>query len=271
MSSNSRVVVIVEDDADVRRLLEMVLSPAGFQTHSAATGLDGVNLTRETDPVVVTLDISLPDIDGFEVARRIRTFSDAYIIMLTARVDEIDALMGLESGADDYITKPFRPRELRARIEAMLRRPRTTVRGEDAPPLGEDAPVEISGGAGSSNGAGTGGQSWPMRAQDESGRTLVVDRLARTVTLDESDVHLTRSEFDILSHLVTVPGRVSSKEDLARMLRHGRESVDAPVEQSENRRLDVHMVNLRRKLDDDSSNPRWVETVRGVGYRFRQG
>ncbi|TGO05795.1 response regulator transcription factor [Serinibacter arcticus] len=270
MSTPTRSVVIVEDDPDVRRLLEMVLRPAGFDTHSAATGLEGVDLARETDPIVVTLDISLPDIDGFEVARRIRTFSDAYIIMLTARVDEIDALMGLESGADDYITKPFRPRELRARIEAMLRRPRTTERsgaeGAEgtlttaaatlAPPVGPGGLEPFPQG--------------PVRAQDERGRDLVVDRLARTVTLAEDDVHLTRSEFDILAHLVTVPGRVSSKEDLARMLRHGREDASAPVEQSENRRLDVHMVNLRRKLDDDSSNPRWIETVRGVGYRFRQ-
>jgi DNA-binding response OmpR family regulator len=269
MSTPTRGVVIVEDDPDVRRLLEMVLRPAGFETHSAATGLEGVDLARETDPIVVTLDISLPDIDGFEVARRIRTFSDAYIIMLTARVDEIDALMGLESGADDYITKPFRPRELRARIEAMLRRPRTTERpgaeGGDAAALpGAAAPA-----AGAPAAAEAFAQG-PVRAQDERGRDLVVDRLARTVTLAEDDVHLTRSEFDILAHLVTVPGRVSSKEDLARMLRHGREDANAPVEQSENRRLDVHMVNLRRKLDDDSSNPRWIETVRGVGYRFRQ-
>ncbi len=106
--------------------------------------------------------------------------------------------------------------------------------------------------------------------EQTSNGTVIVDRLARTVTLAEDDVHLTRSEFDILAHLVTVPGRVSSKEDLARMLRHGREDANAPVEQSENRRLDVHMVNLRRKLDDDSSNPRWIETVRGVGYRFRR-
>jgi two-component system, OmpR family, response regulator len=267
MSTPTRSVVIVEDDPDVRRLLEMVLRPAGFDTHAAANGLDGVDLARETDPIVVTLDISLPDIDGFEVARRIRTFSDAYIIMLTARIDEIDALMGLESGADDYITKPFRPRELRARIEAMLRRPRTTerpgVEGADTATPAASAPA-----------LGPGGlepfPQGPVRAQDERGRDLVVDRLARTVTLADDDVHLTRSEFDILAHLVTVPGRVSSKEDLARMLRHGREDAAAPVEQSENRRLDVHMVNLRRKLDDDSSNPRWIETVRGVGYRFRQ-
>ncbi|GMA30376.1 response regulator transcription factor [Litorihabitans aurantiacus] len=272
MTNPTRNVVVVEDDSDVSHLLEMVLRPAGFETHTAANGLEGVELAREVDPVVVTLDISLPDIDGFEVARRIRTFSDAYIIMLTARVDEIDALMGLESGADDYITKPFRPRELRARIEAMLRRPRTTdrsgVEGADT----EGGAVGVEGTAARPAPlTPLSAPDQPVHAHDGRGSSLVVDRLARTVTLDDDDVHLTRSEFDILSHLVTVPGRVSSKDDLARMLRHGRESADAPVEQSENRRLDVHMVNLRRKLADDSSNPRWIETVRGVGYRFRQG
>lgn len=268
MSTPQRRVVIVEDDPDVRRLLEMVLQPAGFETHSVSSGLDAVEVARKTDPDVVTLDISLPDIDGFEVARRIRDFSDAYIVMLTARVDEVDALLGLESGADDFITKPFRPRELRARIEAMLRRPRTNDRFEPAVSATDD--TSASAAAASPTDEANATPPPPARIVDDSGHVLVVDRLARIVTLDETELHLTRSEFEILAHLVVVPGRVSSKDDLARMLRHGREDPNEPVEQSENRRLDVHMVNLRRKLDDDSSNPRWIETVRGVGYRFRQ-
>lgn len=116
--------VVIEDDADIRFLLEVTLGQAGFAVTSAATGREGVAAVREQQPVVTTLDISLPDYDGFEVARRIRAFSDTYILMLTGRADEIDTLMGLDAGADDYVTKPFRPREVRARVEAMLRRPR---------------------------------------------------------------------------------------------------------------------------------------------------
>lgn len=261
MNAPPRVVVIVEDDSDVRQLLEIVLTQAGFEAHPAATGQDAVTMVEELDPLVVTLDISLPDIDGFEVARRIRTFSNAYIVMLTARVDEIDALQGLDAGADDYITKPFRPRELRARIEAMLRRPRVQPLVAGAAPAVLTLPTTPVDETGTPS---------VTHTADENGVALVVDHLARTVMLDEEEIHLTRSEFDILSRLVTPVGRVSSKEEIARMLRYGNEDPAAPVETSEGRRLDVHMVNLRRKLGDDSSRPRWIETVRGVGYRFRQ-
>jgi DNA-binding response OmpR family regulator len=120
-----RVAVVVEDDEDIRALLAEILGQSGFIVHQAGTGADGVAAVREHEPVVVTVDLGLPDFDGYEVTRRVRTFSDAYVVMLTARAEEIDTLMGLESGADDYLTKPFRPRELRARVEAMLRRPRT--------------------------------------------------------------------------------------------------------------------------------------------------
>ena len=119
-----RAAVVVEDDGDIRDLLVSVLTQAGFAVHAAGTGTAGVELVRAHCPLVTTLDVSLPDIDGFEVARRVRTFSGTYIVMLTARDEEIDTLMGLDAGADDYVTKPFRPRELRARIQAMLRRPR---------------------------------------------------------------------------------------------------------------------------------------------------
>ncbi len=117
-----RVAVIIEDDADIRNLLEAILGQAGFVCYTAATGAEGIASIREHEPILTTLDISLPGIDGFEVARQIRSFSSTYIIMLSARDEEIDTLMGLDAGADDYLTKPFRPRELRARIEAMLRR-----------------------------------------------------------------------------------------------------------------------------------------------------
>ncbi|WP_104195986.1 response regulator transcription factor [Cryobacterium sp. M15] len=122
-----RVAVIIEDDADIRNLLEAVLTQAGFETIAASNGLDGIAAVRAHDPIVTTLDVSMPGMDGFETAKRIRAFSPTYLVMLTARDDEIDTLQGLEAGADDYLTKPFRPRELRARIEAMLRRPRQTI------------------------------------------------------------------------------------------------------------------------------------------------
>ena len=130
MADDNRTAVIVEDDAEIRELLQTVLGQAGFTTEAAATGVEGVELVRRTDPVVTTLDVSLPDIDGFEVCRRIRRVSDTYVVMLTARTDEIDTLLGLDAGADDYQTKPFRPRELRARIEALLRRPRRGLPAE---------------------------------------------------------------------------------------------------------------------------------------------
>src|SRR6476620_4331514 len=117
-----RVAVVIEDDADIRNLLEAILAQAGFTCHTASDGVEGIAAVRDHKPILTTLDISLPGIDGFEVARRIRAFSMTYIVMLSARDEEIDTLMGLDAGADDYLTKPFRPRELRARIEAMLRR-----------------------------------------------------------------------------------------------------------------------------------------------------
>ena len=124
--SEQRTAVIVEDDLDIRELISTVLSSSGFTVHTASSGMEGVAAIKRHNPDVVTLDLGLPDIDGFEVARQVRRFSDTYIIMLTARAEELDTLLGLETGADDYLTKPFRPRELRARITAMLRRPRAT-------------------------------------------------------------------------------------------------------------------------------------------------
>jgi DNA-binding response OmpR family regulator len=133
-NAQRRVAVIIEDDADIRNLLEAVLAQAGFEVIATGNGLDGIAAVRAYDPIVTTLDVSMPGIDGFETAKRIRVFSPTYLVMLTARDDEIDTLQGLESGADDYVTKPFRPRELRARIEAMLRRPRQPITADAAAP-----------------------------------------------------------------------------------------------------------------------------------------
>ncbi len=125
LPSTPRAAVVIEDDLEVRNLICAVLRQAGFDVESAATGNDGVEVVRSNAPTVVTVDVGLPDIDGYEVLRRIREVSDCYVMVLTARADESDALMALQYGADDYLTKPFRPRELKTRIDAMLRRPRT--------------------------------------------------------------------------------------------------------------------------------------------------
>src|SRR6476469_6020535 len=130
--SEARVGLVIEDDHDIRELVRTVLTQAGFDVTVASGGAEGVLMAKSLNPDVITLDLGLPYIDGFEVSRQIREFSDAYIVMLTARTEELDTLIGLESGADDYLTKPFRPRELRARVAAMMRRPRS------APELGEE-------------------------------------------------------------------------------------------------------------------------------------
>ena len=135
--SEARVGLVIEDDQDIRELVRAVLTQAGFDVSVAASGTEGVLAARSLNPDVITLDLGLPDIDGFEVSRQIREFSDAYIVMLTARAEELDTLIGLESGADDYLTKPFRPRELRARIAAMMRRPRSGPDPVEDAPAGE--------------------------------------------------------------------------------------------------------------------------------------
>ena len=244
--------VVIEDDADIRFLLEVTLGQAGFAVTSAPNGQAGVDAVRELQPVITTLDISLPDFDGFEVARRIRAFSDTYILMLTGRADEIDTLLGLEAGADDYVTKPFRPREIRARIEAMLRRPR-------APQAAAATPATTA----------------PEHADDDDGSLvhgdLRLDRDARVVQLAGAPLDLTRSEFDILAALLSNRRRVLTKSQLAGAV--WSESYDTGMEATEadRRSVEVHVANLRRKLGEDATNPRFVETVRGVGYRLALG
>ncbi|SFN69305.1 DNA-binding response regulator, OmpR family, contains REC and winged-helix (wHTH) domain [Mycetocola miduiensis] len=263
-----RTAVVIEDDADIRILVETVLRQAGFDVTSTASGTEGVELVREKQPSVVTLDIGLLDIDGLEVARRVRLFSDCYIVMLTAQSDEADLLFGLESGADDYVIKPFRPRELRARIEAMLRRPRSssTLAPDAATPPVEPARVpepRVT-------------NADPPRpalqpARDElvyshNGLTLNAD--TRTVELDAAELELTRTEFDLLKSILQSKRRVRSKADLVRELRDDIYIANDFVSESEERSIEVHVANLRRKLADDPKHSRWIETVRGVGYRL---
>lgn len=261
--STNRVAVVIEDEADIRQLLCDVMESAGFVVYSAGSGLEGIELVRAHRPLVTTLDVSMPGIDGFETAKRLRAFSSTYIIMLTARSEEIDALQGLDSGADDYVTKPFRPRELRARIEAMLRRPRAHAHApaEEQDPTTPDAAPAPS----RSMSAGASGASDDTWLEH---RGLRVHPEMRFVVRDDADVDLTRSEFDILAELLAARGRVVGKTELALMLRGEQYGSSDYVSDSDARAIEVHMANLRRKLGERPSNPRWIETVRGVGYRL---
>lgn len=224
--------LVVEDAADIRTLLCETLKQAGFETHGAGTGAQGLKMAGDLQPDLVTLDLTLPDMDGVEVCRQLRSQTSAYIIMLTARTAETDRLVGLETGADDYMVKPFSPRELRARVGAMFRRPRL------ADPRDPQAPAPT------------------LTSAD-----LVVDPEGREVTLGGGAVALTRTEFDLLVTLMSRPSKVWDRESLARRLWN----TDWP---GDDHVIDVHVANLRRKLGDDARSGRWIRTVRGVGYRF---
>jgi len=258
-----RTAVVIEDDADVRNLLSAILNEAGFACIPAATGIEGINAVREHQPILTTLDVSLPGIDGFEVARRIRSFSNTYVIMLSARNEEIDTLMGLDAGADDYLTKPFRPRELRARIEAMMRRYRASPREVGAAAHRQPdrtAPAVLA------------TRTAAPDTDDEDGwlshNGLRINADMWLCDLDGAPVELTRSEFDLLLALMEGNRRVVTKDALALELRG--ESPGGYVSDSDRRAVEVHMANLRRKLNDPVSSPRYVETVRGVGYRLAE-
>ena len=248
--SDLGVALVIEDDTDMRNLLEGVLLQSGFEVHTATCGREGVEMVRTINPNIITLDVGLPDIDGFEVLRRIRGISNAYIVMLTGRSEEADLLNALQAGADDYITKPFRPREMRARIAAMMRRPRSHGDGGQQPlPPPEALAPENSESVLTHNG-------------------LSLDCKRRTATVDGVELELTRSEFDLLHELLRGAGAVLRKAELVRAVRGKHFAEDAFIGESDERAVEVHITNLRRKLHDDPERPRWLQTVRGVGYRL---
>ncbi|MGO4250519.1 response regulator transcription factor [Paenarthrobacter sp. RAF54_2] len=255
----TRTAVIIEDESDIRSVLMEIFSAAGFIVHTFGTGLEGVEGVRHQHPDVVTLDLGLGDIDGFEVARRVRLFSDAYILILTASTQELDTLLGFEAGADDYVTKPFRPRELTYRVEALLRRPRTRSDSQipstavQAEPASPEEPT-------------TSFQTPALEALEHNG--LRLSPRTRTVELSGLELSLTRSEFDLLLALLRSGRTVCTKLQLARIL-HGEQSgQDGYWSEADGQAVHVHVANLRRKLGDSALSPRWVETVRGVGYRL---
>lgn len=249
--SDPGAAVVIEDDVDIRNLVSAVLLQSGFDVQAAASGREGIQAVRQRITTVVTLDISLPDIDGFEVLRRIRQFSNCYVVMLTSRNEELDTLTALQLGADDYMTKPFRPRELRARIQAMMRRPRTPhpleITAANAPPMPAAPPAN-------------------SRILEHNG--LVLDSDRRTASREGEELRLTRSEFNVLQEMLRSSGAVRSKAELVKVVRGDYYPEDAYISEADERAIEVHVGNLRRKLKEDPHRPRWLVTVRGIGYRL---
>jgi DNA-binding response OmpR family regulator len=229
-TADSRPKVLVVDDEEP--ILDLVVGYAdreGWDTRTALDGLIALELVRSWQPDVVILDLMLPGLGGLEVCAQLRQFSDAYVLMLTARSEEIDRVVGLTVGADDYLTKPFSPRELVARVKAVLRRPRR------AP---EPAVLPLAAG-------------------------LEVDEPRRLVSVDGRRIELTAIEFNVLAALVRSPGVVLSRGEIYDRVWGGEFVGDDHL-------VDVHVANVRRKLGDDPASPRFIETLRGVGYRARE-
>ncbi len=231
-------VLVVEDERNLVGLLRGYLEREGYEVSEAVDGPAGLEAVRDVDPDVVILDWMLPGLDGVELLRRMRRFSEAYVIMLSARSEEADRLAGLYSGADDYLTKPFSPDELVARVKTVLRRPRGTRSA-------------AAGGA-------TEVDEEPARSLGE----LEVDPGGREVRLRGEPVELTALEFDLLSVLSSRPGFVFSRSRL--LDRAWGERGYFATEHA----VDQHVANIRKKLEADPMNPRYVQTVRGVGYKF---
>lgn len=229
MAKNS--VVIVDDDAKLTKLVQTYFEKEGFITWTVHEGLEAVNMIREKKPDIIILDLMLPGIDGWEVCRRVRRNSDVPILMLTARDEETDRLIGLEMGADDYVTKPFSPREVVARAKAILRRSKKQV---DAKP----EPIKYG--------------------------NLSIDFDRHMVKKNGELADVTPTEFKILELLVTNPGRVYSRLHMV-------EFIQEYAFEGYERTIDAHVKNLRRKIEDNPRDPQYILTVYGVGYKFAGG
>jgi two-component system, OmpR family, response regulator len=254
--------VVIEDDDGIRELIGTVLEQMGLDVIAVSNGFDGVARVAERQPVLVTVDVSMPGIDGFETAKRIRAISSAYIMMVTARDEEIDALQGLGVDADDYVLKPFRPRELRARAEAMLRRPRSVE------PAGAGHPAHASTVTGPSLAVPAALSTVPPKTGPLEHNGVVLDPDSRIVERDGHELELTRSEFELLQALLQSGRTVRTKDDLARLLRGEGYVANPYVGDADRRGVEVHIGNLRKKLADNAASPYLIETVRGVGYRL---
>ena len=220
-------ILVVDDEAEIVRLVRAYLESAGFDVVTASEGRQALAVFRHERPNLVVLDLNLPGIDGLDVCRALRRDSDVPIIMLTARIEETDRLIGLELGADDYIVKPFSPREVVARVRTVLRRAEGT----------------------------------PVRPEVISSAGVMLDLTQRAASLNGQPLDLTTMEFDLLALLVEHPGQVFTRLQLL-------EGTQDTAYEGYERTIDVHIKNLRKKLGDDSQEPRFIETIRGVGYRF---
>ena len=223
----SKTILVVDDEKRLVDLVEQYLAQEGYRVVTANNGKEALEVARQSQPDLIVLDLMMPEMDGYEFMRVRRAENNTPIIMLTARVEDEDKIIGLELGADDYVTKPFRPRELVARVRAVLRR------------AGESEPA----------------------AKVLKAAGIVLDREGRTVKVDTRFLDLTPSEFDILAALMSAPGRVYSRLDLLDIIQGVRY-------EGYERTIDTHIKNLRAKIESDSRDPRYIETVYGVGYRF---
>jgi two-component system alkaline phosphatase synthesis response regulator PhoP len=223
----TKTIMIVDDEERLVSLLEAYFSQEGFRVVKAANGRQALILARQEKPDLIVLDIMMPEMNGYEFMATHRKEQHTPIIMLTAKVDNDDKVIGLELGADDYVTKPFRPRELLARVRALLRR------------VGANEPT-----------------AKVLRRLD-----VTLDRESHMVTVGEREVDLTPSEFDLLAALMSAPGRAFSRLELL-------DRIQGTAYEGYERTIDVHVKNLRSKIEADPREPRYIETVYGVGYRF---
>ena len=223
----TKTILVVDDEKRLVSLVESYLTQEGYRVATAYNGREALTIARREKPDLIILDVMMPEMDGYAFMRAHRAEQDTPIILLTARVDDDEKILGLELGADDYVTKPFRPRELTARVRAVLRR------------VGNTEPA----------------------AQVLHAADLTLDREGRTVQVSEEYVDLTPSEFDILAALMSAPGRVFSRLDLLDIIQGVRY-------EGYERTIDTHIKNLRGKIEADPRNPRYIETVYGVGYRL---
>lgn len=222
-------ILVVDDEPQIRTVLRGYLEAEGYDVAEAADGAEALAALREDPAALVLLDVMLPGMDGLEVLRQLRSFSDAYVILVTARAEEVDKLVGLGVGADDYVTKPFSPREVTARVKAMLRRDNRGDRADADPVLRFDG--------------------------------LSVNPAHREVEANGTSVVLSSLEFDLLAALAVEPGRVFSRAQLL-------EKVWGYDFYGDERVVDVHIRSVRARLGDDAGDPHLIATVRGVGYKF---
>ena len=223
----TQTILVVDDKANVRTLLREYLTENGYRVLTAENGRSALITTRQEKPALILLDIMMPEMDGYEFIHAYRKEGDAPIILLTAKVEEMDKVLGLELGADDYVTKPFGMRELLARVRAVLRRAGRNEQAEDI-----------------------------LQVAD-----VVLDKNGRRLTVAGQEIALTPSEFDLLAILMAQPGRAFSRLDLLEQLQ------GIALEGAE-KTINVHIRNIRRKIEPDPAHPRYIETVFGIGYRF---